>query len=377
MRLIGTLQDDRLAKGFSHLLNEKKIENLVEITKNTDWSSPNYGTLDCRVWIYDEDRLEESLQLFERFKENPVEVVEKEEKVQENTFPHRPKKPSVSPVRPKGVITLYFLTACALIFFANLLTMPPIKSVPKNVPEIPFFHSPVSKILWFDYPKSWELIDQLEQAYGNERLESPNDLPKEGQALLKQANALPVFDGFYPKIVSFFSKNEPITIQATLFEKIREGEIWRLFTPCLLHFDIIHLFFNMIWLFVLGVQMEGRLPKGRYVTFIIFTGIFSNVCQYLMGGPNFIGFSGVLCAMIMYVWIRQKKAPWEGYQLLPITMGFITVFIVAMFAVQTLSFLLEISGKEAIPIAIANTAHLSGALAGFFLAQFKFFSWKR
>ena len=41
-----------------------------------------------------------------------------------------------------------------------------------------------------------------------------------------------------------------------LFEKIRQGELWRLFTPCILHRDFLHILFNMIWVWILVKQIE-------------------------------------------------------------------------------------------------------------------------
>lgn len=377
MRLIGTLKDDRLAKAVSQILLEKKIENMVEITKNSDWSRVDYGTVACHIWIYDEDRLQEALGIFEEFSNNPTLPAASGTIAIPKSYPKVPKVKITAPVASKGLITLYFLIACTLLFFANLLTMPRLKEAPEAIPIAPLIHSPVTQALWFDYPKAWEIIDKVEAAYGIEALYKPNELPPEGKTLLQLAKRTPVFEGFYPMFIKWVQDGTPMRPKAVLFSKIREGQIWRLFTPCLLHIDLIHLFFNMIWLFVLGAQMEARLSGGRYLLFILLAGIFSNLCQYLMGGANFIGFSGVLCAMIAYVWIRQKKAPWEGYQLLPVTMGFITVFILAMFAIQVISFTLEITGRNAIPLAIANTAHLSGAFAGFVLAYCNFFSWKK
>ena len=98
-------------------------------------------------------------------------------------------------------------------------------------------------------------------------------------------------------------------------KKSRREKYWRLFTPCLLHNDIFHIFFNMIWLVVLGKQMEMRLSLFRYALFILIAAVVTNTAQYLMSGSNFIGFSGVLCAMLTFIWMRQKKTAWEGYQL--------------------------------------------------------------
>ena len=160
-----------------------------------------------------------------------------------------------------------------------------------------------------------------------------------------------------------------------LIEKIRDGEFWRLFTPCLMHNDILHILFNMLWLIVLGKQLEQRLGIRRYLLLVLLTGIFSNTCQYLMSGSDFLGFSGVLCAMLAFIWIRQKIAPWEGYPLERSTIAFMMVFILAMSIIQIGSFFLENQYQISISPGIANTAHLSGAFIGICMACLPCFAW--
>jgi GlpG protein len=152
--------------------------------------------------------------------------------------------------------------------------------------------------------------------------------------------------------------------------------VWRLFTPCLLHANIIHILFNLLWFMILGKLIEFRLGIARYLLLIVAVGIFSNTAQYLMSGAEFLGISGVLCGMIAFIWMRQRCAAWEGYELQPGTFAFFMFFILTMAAIQFLSFVLEFYNGTTLSVGIANTAHLSGALAGFILGRMKFFSWK-
>ena len=95
-----------------------------------------------------------------------------------------------------------------------------------------------------------------------------------------------------------------------------------------------------------------------------------------MSGANFIGFSGVLCAMVAFIWIRQKIAPWEGYPLQKSTITFLAFFVAAMLSIQIVAFYWEVQNVTTFTPGIANTAHITGALIGAILGRLPLFSWK-
>ena len=78
------------------------------------------------------------------------------------------------------------------------------------------------------------------------------------------------------------------------FPEIQNGEIWRVITPAFLHFGMMHIFFNLMWLYDLGAIIEGK--KGSlffFVQFLILAAL-SNSGQFMMSGPSFGGMSGVV-----------------------------------------------------------------------------------
>lgn len=385
MRLIGTIENHPLAVAFSLFLKQKGIVNELEMSTNLDWGSPDYGITKSTVWIENEDQLEDSLKWYNLFMENPYDPIFNVSKINTNINPIKNTTDPISsqsqPYYKKsfsamGPLTRIILIGCCLLFFMSQLITTPTE-IPANYPGKPIFSSPVEKVILFDYPFTYQLIDRLITLYGYEGLQDEKTLPTEGQLLYQKIERTPFWQGLYHVIIKDGFAGVPKAFQTTpMFEKIKEGEIWRLITPIFFHADLFHLFFNMLWLIVLGKQIEQRLGGFRYILFIVIIGILSNILQYIMSGPNFVGFSGVLCGMLTFIWIRQKKAPWEGYQLDRATIIFMLIFIFSMAAIQFFSFILEKSLEITISPGIANVAHLSGALLGVILGWVNIFSWR-
>lgn len=384
MRLICTLTDQNKAYTLSSYLMNKGIENKLEITTNSDWASQDYGIITCQIWSIDEDQMEEALKITSEFLENPDDpryFAEPPQPAQDELG-----NPTTAPLKPTvvqrpreaiGTITLYILVTCTLLLFTGTLTSPIVKTIPKGVPYTPILSPPVNKTLEYDYPKAYEIIDTLVSSYGLQSLETPSTLPKAGQDLWNQFLHTPYWQGIYDKLVTKIKIPDAAwNFDAPLFEKERQGEIWRLFSPVLLHSDLFHLLFNMVWLVVLGRQIEQRLGKGRYLLFLLLAAFLTNTAQYIMSGSNFLGFSGILCAMLTFVWFRQKNAAWEGYLLERGTMAFVTFFILFLFSIQLISFGIEIFSDTSFSVGIGNAAHMSGALVGYIFSKMKLFAWR-
>ena len=160
----------------------------------------------------------------------------------------------------------------------------------------------------------------------------------------------------------------------TLFGKIRQGEVWRLFTPVLLHGNLLHILFNMAWVWVLGRQIEQRIGIFRYLIFTLIIGVIANVFQYIASGPEFLGYSGIVMGMVGFIWMRQKMAPWEGYPLQPTIVRFILIYVMVLLVLELVSLGLDFFHVTELYANIANTAHIIGGLTGIVLARLPFFS---
>lgn len=388
MRLIGTLDNEKDALIFSQFLNQQKIPHQIEIKREEDWANFSYGSSHYRIWIYEENHIEEVLKWFQLFTEDPQNLLFTSNSFapQPQEVPSTPLKPTSQSARtlshweqqPMGLITRLILFVCCFLFILSQLWVPSIK-VPPQYAGLILFSSPVEKALLFDYPKFYELLERFFQLYGYEELEhSTENLSPEGRVLLQRINQTPFWQGFYPLILKGgWDEIKQGFEKYPTFEKIRKGEVWRLFTPCLLHADLFHIFFNMLWLIVLGKQIEQRLKPFRYILFMLIAGILSNTGQYLTSGANFIGFSGILCTMLAFIWMRQKFAAWEGYQLDRLSLLFILIFILSMAGIQVVSFFLEKSFALNFSPNIANTAHLIGGGVGFLFGKLNYFRYDR
>ena len=111
----------------------------------------------------------------------------------------------------------------------------------------------------------------------------------------------------------FYSDYE---VTGTLWQRItsvpelRAGELWRLVTPIFLHFSVIHILFNMMWMADLGSMIERRQSTWLLVRLVLGLAVGSNIVQYAAtGNPHFGGMSGVVYGLVGYIWLRGKFDP--------------------------------------------------------------------
>lgn len=94
--------------------------------------------------------------------------------------------------------------------------------------------------------------------------------------------------------------------------ELYQGQVWRVITPIFLHFGALHLIFNMLWLWELGRAIELRFGLYKLAMLVAVCGIGSNFAQLIWSGPHFGGMSGVVYALLAYIYIQGKFNPWSG-----------------------------------------------------------------
>lgn len=142
----------------------------------------------------------------------------------------------------------------------------------------------------------------------------------------------------------------------------RWAEVWRLLTPCFLHFSLMHIAFNSAAMLQVGSRLEVTLGARDYLTLCLLTGVVGNVAQYLVAGPSlFGGLSGIVFGLFAFNGMLQRYAPSKALILPKGAYVFLVVWLVAGFT-PIFEVLLGVQ--------MGNGAHLGGAIAGLVLAYF-------
>ncbi len=125
----------------------------------------------------------------------------------------------------------------------------------------------------------------------------------------------------------------------------------KMISPMLLHGGIIHLAFNMLWLWEFGRRIEAVQASWSLLVLIVFIALVSNTVQYVYGGSLYFGgMSGVVYGLFSYIWMWQLFDPKKNLSL-PGPLIFFLLLSLVVITVINLDF-------------IADEAHIGGLLTG-------------
>ena len=79
---------------------------------------------------------------------------------------------------------------------------------------------------------------------------------------------------------------------------IEAGQVWRLFTPALLHGSITHIFFNMYALYSLGTGLERHYGHRRFLLLYVLGAFAGNVASFLFTDGYSVGASTAVFGLI-------------------------------------------------------------------------------
>jgi GlpG protein len=158
--------------------------------------------------------------------------------------------------------------------------------------------------------------------------------------------------------------------QPGLVPDILSGQVWRLLTPAFVHGGLMHLGFNMWWMWDLGRMVESRKGPVYLILFTVALILATVLGQYFVGmwlfstgispdgsigplyigGPNAIGMSGVIYGLFGYLWAKSRLDPFSGIGVSSTTVAFMVLWFIICFTGS--------AGN------IANIAHAAGLLVG-------------
>ncbi len=288
MRLIGHLESESSARIFSDYLYAQGIENQIEFTKGEGWA----------IWANEEQKIETAAKLLAAFRENPSEPKYQEQARTADSL--RAKRALSEAAWRKRLKNRRHLFRPLTGYGFGPLTFVLIAVS-------------VAVFLLCDFGTNHNAMQSLsitEYLVGDTYINS------------------------YPRL-----------------PEILKGEFWRLFTPMFIHFNPLHILFNMLWLRDLGSMIEGRQSSGLLAILVLVIAAGSNLAEfYVSHVPNFGGMSGVVYGLLGYVWIRGRFDPASGLYLHSSTVVMMIAWLVACFT--------GLLGP------IANKAHLSGLAMG-------------
>lgn len=228
----------------------------------------------------------------------------------------------------------------------------------------------LTRVLQFLHPTA-QVRDQLQlfrrlelRAHAGDEIEGES-APQDRPGRLRQAPVVGIF--ILLNILAFCVElwRGALTNPATLhrlgsldfFAVISEGEFWRLFTALFLHYNLLHLVFNLFALYVLGPPLERTIGAVRFAACYLIAGIGSTggvvllTLLKIVRPAELVGASG--CVMgIVGAWagfLVRHRHVWQAKQRL---LNILLIIIIQI--------LFDISTPQ-----VSTSAHLCGLVTGF------------
>jgi rhomboid protease GluP len=137
----------------------------------------------------------------------------------------------------------------------------------------------------------------------------------------------------------FLKIDLPAALGAKINELIMAGEIWRLFTPMLLHDDQLplHVMSNMYFLAIVGSRLEKFTGHWAFLLLYLVAGFAGNVFSFLFSPYNAWGAStalfGLMGAQVVFVLHNKPFLADEGKAALQNALMLIVLNVVIGFAI--------------------------------------------
>ncbi|MDE2507463.1 MAG: rhomboid family intramembrane serine protease [Planctomycetota bacterium] len=152
---------------------------------------------------------------------------------------------------------------------------------------------------------------------------------------------------------------------------VHHGRVWQLLTAAFLHnpHDIFHILWNMVFLWMVGREMEAFHGSRDFVMMYLGAAIFSTACwlgvdAFSARGHQMIGASGAVTAVVVLYTLYYPRREILLFFVIPVEMWIAVLLFLGLDALRLI---------QGVPVQEAVVAHLGGALFGWL---FKTFDWR-
>lgn len=150
-----------------------------------------------------------------------------------------------------------------------------------------------------------------------------------------------------------------IGLQNTIFELAHypyyQGEyqqIWRYISHSWVHLSEAHIIFNLLWWWQFAGLIERYLGSFKLILLFLIAAMLTGVAQNWASGPNFFGLSGVVYAVLAYVFAENKFSN-------PSPLDLPNSFLYSLLIGIGIGFISPLFG-----VYMGNTAHITGLILG-------------
>jgi len=136
---------------------------------------------------------------------------------------------------------------------------------------------------------------------------------------------------------------------------------WQLVTYMFMHGGFLHLFFNMLMLWMFGMELENAWGSRKFLIFYLLCGVGGGLANILVGplvgqgGPT-VGASGAVFGVLLAFAMLFPDRPIYLYFLFPIRAKYLIAALIGF------ELLVGVTGSSE---GVAHFAHLGGAAVGF------------
>ena len=173
-------------------------------------------------------------------------------------------------------------------------------------------------------------------------------------------------------VLTFFAPSLLLTFGLRPADVFKSGAVWQGLTYMFLHGNVSHIFFNMLTLWLIGVELERMWGTTFFTKFYFACGLGAGLTQVLLGflpdpiGSQFyyqatIGASGAIYGLLLAFALYFPTRPFLIFFIFPVQARYLVMIL------GGISLLFALGGGGG----VAHTAHLGGLATGYFYLKGK------